>query len=183
MAEKSTWIKIDRKILKWEWYTDNNTKALFLHLLLKANIKDSRFRGIDVKRGQLITSYAHLSAETGMSSKSVRTALNHLKRTGEVASQSYHDFSLITIQKFDLYQDRWASQTASNGQAVGKPRASQGQQSKNIKKERIEKEYTRTRVEPEIEDTAWEDELGVPEDFKGRFADADDWLEFRSKAL
>lgn len=234
MAEKSTWIKIDRKILKWEWYKDNNTKALFLHLLLKANIKDSRFRGVEVKRGQLITSYAHLANETGMSTKTIRTALDHLKITGEISHYPYHDYSLISIEKFDYYQDpktwqnkgkpirltnceqgkNWASGSASqrasqqnsenrynstetynktqsegqanwqpNGQARGKPRASKGQQSKNIKKERIEKEYIRSREEPEFEDTAWEDELGVPEQFKGRFADADDWLEFRSKAL
>ena len=30
------YVKISRKILDWEWYTDINTKVLFLHILLKA---------------------------------------------------------------------------------------------------------------------------------------------------
>ena len=33
------YVKISRKILDWEWYTDINTKVLFLHILLKAKQK------------------------------------------------------------------------------------------------------------------------------------------------
>ena len=50
-------IKIDRRILEWEWYSDINTCRLFIHLLLKANWKDGRFQGTEVPRGSLVTSY------------------------------------------------------------------------------------------------------------------------------
>lgn len=30
-------IALHRSLLKWEWYTDENTKALFIHLLLTVN--------------------------------------------------------------------------------------------------------------------------------------------------
>ena len=40
-----SYIKIDRKILDWEWYRNLNTCRLFFHLLLKANWKDGRFEG------------------------------------------------------------------------------------------------------------------------------------------
>lgn len=39
-------IKISRKILDWEWYTDINTKTLFLHCLLKANFRTKNIRAI-----------------------------------------------------------------------------------------------------------------------------------------
>ena len=78
-------IKIDRKILDWEWYSDINTCRLFIHLLLKANWKDGRFQGTEVPRGSLVTSYNSLAKDTGLSVKNVRTALNHLETTGEVA--------------------------------------------------------------------------------------------------
>ena len=36
-------IKIYRQLLEWEWYTDTNTKVLFLHCLLKANFKTKKY--------------------------------------------------------------------------------------------------------------------------------------------
>lgn len=172
MAEQSTWIKLDRNILEWGWYKDANTKCLFIHLLLKANIKDAAFMGVTVHRGQLATSYANLSRETGMSIKSVRTALNHLKSTGEVASRAYHDFSLITIENYDRYQDKPASQTAGKGQATGKQGASKGQQSKNIRSKERKNIYTA----PAQESRDWERD--IPERFIGRFETEADWLHF-----
>ncbi len=60
----SDYIKLSRKILDWDWYTDVNTCHLFLHMLLKANWKDGRFEGIEVPRGSLVTSTNKLSKET-----------------------------------------------------------------------------------------------------------------------
>ena len=50
------YIIISRKIMEWEWYKDLNTKVLFLHMLIKANWKEGRFRGIDVPRGAFVSS-------------------------------------------------------------------------------------------------------------------------------
>lgn len=58
------YVKISRKILDWEWYTDINTKVLFLHILLKANWKPGRFQGTEVPRGSLVTSQQNMAAET-----------------------------------------------------------------------------------------------------------------------
>ena len=57
-------IKLHRKMLQWEWYTDINTKTVFLHCLFMANWKDSRFMGVDVPRGSLVSSYTQLAAHT-----------------------------------------------------------------------------------------------------------------------
>lgn len=58
-------IKIDRRILEWEWYSDINTCRVFIHLLLKANWKDGRFQGTEVPRGSLVTSYSSLEFTEG----------------------------------------------------------------------------------------------------------------------
>lgn len=97
-------IKIDRKILNWEWYTDINTSRLFLHLLLRANWKDGRFQGVVIPRGSLAISYQNLATETGMSVRNVRTALEHLKSTGEVTVSRQPKFSVITIKNYCYYQ-------------------------------------------------------------------------------
>ena len=115
-------IKLDRKILEWEWYTDANTCRLFIHLLLRANWKDGRFQGVKIPRGSLASSYSSLSDETGLSIKSVRTSLNHLKSTGEVAVERYPKFSVFTVNNYCLYQSDGTvngSLSAEVGQSMG----------------------------------------------------------------
>ena len=98
------YVKISRKILEWEWYTDVNTKVLFLHILLKANWKPGRFQGIEIPRGSFVTSLQNLAVETGLTIRNVRTALKHLENTGEVTSNRHAKFSVITIKNYDKYQ-------------------------------------------------------------------------------
>lgn len=112
------YVKISRKILEWEWYTDVITKVLFLHILLKANWKGGRFQGVEVPRGSFVTSQQNLAAETGLTIKNVRTALKHLENTGEVAVNRHPKFSVITIKNYDKYQSG-GSQVAVNGQSSG----------------------------------------------------------------
>lgn len=97
-------ISINRKILEWEWYTDNNVKSLFIHCLLKANFKDKNWRGNKVKRGTFITSYSNLSKELGLSVQQVRTALDKLKSTKEITSKPTNKNTLITVIKYNDYQ-------------------------------------------------------------------------------
>ena len=98
------WIKIYDGLLDWGWHTRPEMVSLFVHLLLKANVKDSHFEGVEVKRGQLVTSRKELSILTGISEQSIRTCINHLKNTGEIAIKSTKRFSIITICKYDSYQ-------------------------------------------------------------------------------
>lgn len=132
------YVKISRKILDWEWYTDINTKVLFLHILLKANWKPSRFQGTEVPRGSLVTSQQNMAAETGLTIKNVRTALKHLENTGEVAVSRHPKFSVITVKNYNQYQSS-GSQTASDGQSDG----SRGATIEEGKKERKE-EYNKS---------------------------------------
>ena len=93
-----------RKIMQWEWYTDVNTAHLFRHCILRANYQDTMWRGIEVKRGSFITSLQTLSTETGLTVKQVRTALEKLEKTGEVANCSTSKYRIITVKNYDLYQ-------------------------------------------------------------------------------
>lgn len=126
-------ILLYRQITDWEWYQNPNTFRVFLHILLKANFTDGRFEGRDIKRGQLVTSLDHLSKETKLTVKEVRTAINHLIGTGELASESCNRYRVITVIKYNEYQSEGkqnGKQGASEGQAEGKQEASKGQQYK-----------------------------------------------------
>ncbi len=140
-------IKIDRRILDWEWYSDVNTFRLFVHLIIKANWKDGRFQGIEIPRGSLATSYQTLANETGLSVKNVRTALNHLQSTGEVAVNRQPKFSVITVKNYCEYQEGGTvtgSQVAVNRQSSG----SQSATIEEIKKVRREEKKNNNTFAP-----------------------------------
>lgn len=102
---KGGWIKIFRTMLEWEWYDDINVKIVFLHLLLKANFEDKKWKGINIKRGDLITSYGNLADELGLTSMQVRTAIQKLKSTNEITTKTTNKYTLITLLKYSNYQD------------------------------------------------------------------------------
>jgi len=100
----SGWIKIHRKILDWEWYNDSNTFRLFMHLILKANHKPKKYRGIDIHIGCLMTGRELLSNETGLSVQQVRTCLERLKSTNEITIKSTKQGTIIQVLNYQKYQ-------------------------------------------------------------------------------
>ena len=98
-------IFLHRKLIDWEWYTDVNVKCLFLHLLLIANHKDAKYQGTLVKRGQVLTGRMQLSATSGLSERNVRTCLAKLEATKEISIIATSRFSIITICKYNDYQN------------------------------------------------------------------------------
>ena len=100
----SGWIKMHRQILEWEWYSDTNTFRVFLHLLLKANHKEKRYRGMDLKVGTIITSRDILALETGLSVRQVRTSLDKLKTTNEVTIKTSSQGTIIEVVNYAKYQ-------------------------------------------------------------------------------
>lgn len=103
--QEGNYIKINRKILDWEWYGNINTKILFLHMLLKANWKDGKFEGTTVPRGSFISSYPRLATECDLTVNELRTALKHLVSTGEVTVKAHAKYSVFTVNNYCQYQD------------------------------------------------------------------------------
>lgn len=99
-----SFLKLHRKILGWEWYSDPNTFRLFTHLLLTANFKINRWQGVEIQPGQLITGRKALAKELRLSEQEIRTSLNKLKSTNEITIKSTNKFSIITICKWAVYQ-------------------------------------------------------------------------------
>jgi hypothetical protein len=154
-AEHLGWVKLHRKILDWEWYTDPNTLAVFLHLLLNANYEQKKYRGNIIDVGESLTSIQSLSEELNLSNKQIRTALEHLKSAGTVAIRRANgaakSASIVKLCKYSIYQElglfegqaqgqengtQNGNQGASKGQAKGKQRATP-KEYKNNKNKRI----------------------------------------------
>ena len=137
------YIKLYEQILNWEWYKSPNTFRVFIHCLLTANYADSKFEGIEIKRGQLVTSIQSLAKQTLLSPQQVRTSLDHLILTGEITSKAYSKYRVITIVKYNDYQQdnkEVNKQSTSNQQASNKQSTSNQQHNKNTIKEKEEVE-------------------------------------------
>lgn len=98
------YIKLNRKLVDWEWYGNINTCRLFIHMLLKANWKDGKFEGKVIPRGAFVSSFPKLAEETALTMREIRTAITHLKSTGEVTCRSYSKYTVFTIKNYCLYQ-------------------------------------------------------------------------------
>ena len=111
------YIKLSRNILNWEWYENINTCRLFIHMLLKANWKDGKFEGKVIPRGSFVSSLPKLAEETALTIREVRTAITHLKLTGELTCKSYSKYTVFTVKNYCLYQ---TSDIQNDIQATGK---------------------------------------------------------------
>ena len=141
MADKRTFIKLDRNIQVWRWYTNANTFRVFIHLLLNANIKANDFENAKIKRGELATSYDKIANTLKLSNQQVRTAISHLKSTGEITVTRYSKFIVISIVNYAQYQDKSTVKSTINQQSLNNHLTFNQQQlknNKNVKKEKKE---------------------------------------------
>jgi hypothetical protein len=134
------WVKLHRKIFEWEWYKSTNTKAVFLHLVLRANHEPKRWRGAMIDRGQVAIGRSNLSTETGISVQAVRTALNNLRNSGEITIKSTSKYSIITICNYSEYQvllsddNQQGNQQSTSGTTSNQPANQPQTRSKEVKK-------------------------------------------------
>ena len=100
----SGWIKLHRKITDWEWFEDKNTFIVFITLLLMANHKEKKYKGIVVKVGSVVTGRDILARQTKLSVQQIRTALNKLKLTNEITIETSPQGTVIEIVNYKKYQ-------------------------------------------------------------------------------
>ena len=140
------YIKLFRSMTSWEWYQDANTMRVFLHLLLKANWEDSRYRNHPVPRGSLVCGRKQLAQDLKISEQSIRTALIHLKSTNEITIESTNRFSIIHIVNWEKYQVNENLSTnkitnkATNNQPATNQQLTTSKEYKEIKNIRREEE-------------------------------------------
>ena len=153
----SDYIKLHRKFLEWEWYRNEHTKNLFIHCLLKANWKESKFEGNVIQRGSFVSSIDILANETGLTSDEVRTAIKHLICTGEITKQSTNKYTVFSVVNYDLYQP------VSQAEPKQAPSYSQ-----SIPNNRRNKEYKEINniCAPESHDSNFDKEEQLQKDFE-----------------
>jgi len=139
------WIKLHRKILNWEWFTTPHMLQLFVFLLLTANRKKGKWKGIEVDRGQVVTGLNSLKKSTGISIRSLRTCISRLKSTGEITVKTTSKYSIITICNYDTYNGLFSSSDNQNDNQADTQPTSNRQQTRSI--ENIKEEENKSLVD------------------------------------
>lgn len=137
-----SFIKLDRKLLTWEWKDDPNMVALWIEILLQANYAESRWHGHIYEKGSFPTSIDKLSKATGLTTNQVRTCLKKLKSTNEITSKSTSHGTKIIVNKWAEYQCSDAEDNEPNHKQQYRQITDKSQHYKKEKKERKEEIYT-----------------------------------------
>lgn len=140
---KDGWIKLHRKTTEWEWYNDNNVFRVFMHLLLTANYEDKAWRGIVVKRGEVVISIEKLSTNVRLSNQQTRTALLKLKSTNEITIKTTPHYTLIKLNNYEKHQQ---INKQNNNQITNEQQTTQQTSNKQVNKQN-NKDYNAERKE------------------------------------
>lgn len=192
MADLSTYVKMDRNLRFWRWFKSPKTVVVWIWLIMSANIEDHDFERETIHRGEVATSRKTISAATGLTENEVRTALDHLKSTGEITSRARSKYQVITILRYSDYQDvttgkRPGRAPANHRQTTGRsPQSKNGKNGKNGKNEKDSSGATTTTTFPPSRDdvTAYAAEHGfrIDADAFIRYNQSRGWMIGRKKA-
>ena len=151
-------IKVYRSLLDWEWFGDASTSRVFMYLLLRANWKPNRWRGIEIGRGETLETSEGIAKALNISRQSVRTALFHLKSTNEITTKLTRYGMVIKVIKYADFQgdgeainhetNHEINQESTTNQP-GSNHTIRKKEEKEIKKER--REGLRSPSLPEVE--------------------------------
>ena len=94
-------VQLSDNLTSWEWFDDKTTVYVYLWLLLRAEWRATRYRGMEIERGQVITTYTEISEKCGVTIRQARTILDRLKTTGKATVKTTSKFSIITMLEYD----------------------------------------------------------------------------------
>lgn len=177
------WIKIHRKLMKWEWYKKSEMVHLFLHFLLLANHEENKWQGKVIKKGQFITGRKQLEKEIGVSEQTIRTCIKRLKSTNEITTKPTNKFTLITIINWGQYQSKETKSTSKSTSTLTNNQPTTNQQlttNKNVKNVKNEKNNIPPPLE-EVKKYCLERNNGVDYNKWFNFYSSKGWMVGRNK--
>lgn len=101
------WIKIQAKLLEWEWFKDGCTLQVFMYMLISASYKKETKYNIELEAGMLATNVPTVASMTGLSENWARHSINNLLNTGEISvvkEKSTTRFRVFRVSNWRKYQ-------------------------------------------------------------------------------
>lgn len=170
------YIKLYRKMTKWQWYSDEVMFRVFMHLLLMANYEPAYWRDVKIERGQTVVSLAKLGATLNYSKDTVLKALKRLESSGEITRRPTARYTIVTISNYNEYQDKPTDNRPLTDRRVDPLK--EVKKNKKNKEEKEEKEAVRSASGSQEQNLIDLYGIEATEKYKKRFRD---WAEKRGK--
>lgn len=126
------YVLIWKQILETSFFKDSYAVHLAIYLTLKANHADNKtvFNGeeIIIKRGQVLTGRHKLAKDLGITPSTVWRKCELLRKVGFLDIETNNRFSIITLTKYDTYQNPRYDGGQPSGQQMDNKRTTDGQQ-------------------------------------------------------
>lgn len=171
------YIKLYRKMTKWQWYSDEVMFRVFMHLLLTANYEPAYWRDVKIERGQTVVSLAKLGATLNYSKDTVLNALKRLESSGEITRRPTARYTIVTISNYNEYQDKPTDKPTDNRPQTDR-RVDPLKEVKKNKEEKEGKEAVRSASGSQEQNLIDLYGIEATEKYKKRFRD---WAEKRGK--
>jgi len=161
------WIKLYRKFREWEWYNDPVVKAVFIELLLTANWKPTKWKGIDLDVGETIIGRKELAEAVGVSEQNVRTALKKLEKANTIVKKSTNKYTVVKVlnycnyQGFDNESQPTTNQQLTNNQPTTNQQLTTPKEYKNLRNIDIYNYYYYYNSDFKTIVNAYENNIGV----------------------
>ena len=97
--------------------SNDNCFKLYIYILMYAKFEDGYINGIELKRGQCLTSIGTLSKRSKLSEKAVRTAIQKLIDAGYIKKYTNNQYTIITVCHYDK-RKKAESKTAAKAENV-----------------------------------------------------------------
>ena len=175
------WLKLHRKLVESQVFSDPITLRLWIFLLIRANFRPSFFRGERVEVGQVAFSHRALSASLDLAIATLGRHLKRLEKWGQISLKAGRDFSIITICNWETYQNADAEDGTPASTPTSTPAVRKRYAGEHVpKKERsLRREETKKSGgdEPDELKPKIPDELATPE----LVAAVENWMRYKSE--
>lgn len=182
--QDTTWVKVYRRLTEHWLYRNPAYTNIWLAILFGTNYRASKavIRGevVEIQRGEMLTSTSRLAMVSNTGRQQVRTFLRLAVADGMITVKSNQSVTIVKVLNYEGLQTGEADGQPTRNQRItnGQPTRNHIIRSKEVKKERIEREDTRENQQqrkdkPErmADVVAYFETLGMPYNEAQRFVD------------
>ena len=80
------------------------SKVYSFTCFLQQDFYDGKWMGRTIKAGQVVIGTNQMAKELGFSRQQIRTAINKLKSTNEITTETTNKYTIVTLVNWEEYQ-------------------------------------------------------------------------------